>query len=127
MISPSAEVRCGNCGKVVILYDPVMFVTDLHKRALEACEGYCVAYPGTLTHADWSTRACVAVAEVGRESLAAKEAAKPAPKWLACTPSSPGSLWYVHELGIAGKVMGGFTEAQARAVAKALNETEAAK
>ncbi|HXJ69390.1 MAG TPA: hypothetical protein VNM39_10825 [Verrucomicrobiae bacterium] len=119
MIHPSAEVRCGNCGQVVVLYDPAMFATDLHRRALEACEK--MAKSGVYISSEGNQEGF----RIGQESLAAKEAAKPKPRWTVeewraggYTVADDGSRWNVN-----------VPEAQARAVAEALNklESEAAK
>src|SRR6185436_20789848 len=73
---------------------PDLCLTDLHKRALEACEKHAVAYPfkGTIkAKLDPSWMCSV----IGAESLAAKEAAKPA-RWSAYDDAG-GSGWWVGE------------------------------
>jgi len=104
---------------------PDLCLTDLHKRALEACEKHAVAYPfkGTIkAKLDPSWMCSV----IGAESLAAKEAAKPA-RWSAYDDAG-GSGWWVgencaqHRFGNARGPWG--TETQARAVADALNKLE---
>ena len=96
-----------------------LLVTDLHKRALEACE-------------DWgndSPQAYVPTAEIlkrmgdiGRESLAAKEAAKPKPRW---TVRHQHNVSWVDDRGTSST--GPWTEDQAKAIARVLNELGAAK
>src|SRR5580765_3093376 len=61
-----------------------LLVTDLHKRALEVAEAYRhdgVAFDPKGCMPAAACRALNALDSIGMESLAAKEAAKPKPRW----------------------------------------------
>jgi len=89
-----------------------LLVTDLHRRALEACEELSMSYDG----APKAIRACQ---EVGRESLAAR---KPKPRWEVRIGG-----WFAHVVDTQAKDRAAFsgTKAEAEAVVATLNRLDA--
>jgi len=114
-----------NATNLVIALDRAgLLVTDLHRRALEACEALAAEYgPLTVDIGPWNKSLAV-----GRESLAAKEAAKTKPRWgVVNRTAAPEGHYVVCERfwnQDTPDTMGPFTEAQARVVANALNALE---
>jgi len=104
---------------------PDLLVTDLHKRALETCERFAKAWDAAPEYYyDNSTDGPITrdALDIGRESLAAKEAAKPKPRW---TVRHQHNVSWVDDRGTSST--GPWTEDQAKAIARVLNELEAAK
>lgn len=99
-----------------------LLVTPLHQRALEACREYAVlAMPDTVYVPERTHRVLSTVLAVGREALALE---KPKERWIAHRPAF-SEWWYVGKEGadpMSEMPLAGFTETQAKAVAKALNE-----
>ena len=123
----------GDCGciacepKVASALDRAgLLVTDLHRRALRACETYALQYESY--QRDPEARFSGApIIDIGRESLATKEAAKPKPRRWSARPVGHNETWILWDEQLRTLQWTGFTEAQARAVEKVLNELEAAK
>jgi len=117
-----------NATNLVIALDRAgLLVTDLHRRALEACEALAAEYgPLTVDIGPWNKSLAV-----GRESLAAKEAAKPARKWYIVSGSdAPRDMYRVNRPGKLGDKldMAYFhDEDDARAYVEQKNREEAAK
>lgn len=118
-----------------------LLVTDLHRRALEACETYARTIdkyvpPQDILGAsvpDWRESSRLECYRVGRESLAAKQ--PPKPRWTVMHhgPTDSWDVWHSKPLPVSPPVtqstflkpmMTGLSEAQARAVADALNALE---
>ena len=97
-----------------------LLASDLHVRALTACERFHEDYEKELmTRKD----AGDAVRKVGREALARKEVRKPREKWEARRRQGCTHMFDVHGMGFNGFAHshGPFTGSQARSVAAALN------
>jgi len=90
--------------------DGGLLVTDLHKRALEACENYSKAWRNFTFTAPEN----IEVDAVGRESLAAR---KPKPRWRVADCRVEDT--------VGKRFLDGLNGEQARAVADALNALEA--
>jgi len=113
-----------------VLSDRGLLVTDLHRRALEACERFARAWDANPDYYyDNSTDGPITqdTLAVGRESLAAKEAAKPKPRWTVHAAPDNGDSFYIMRDEGKGPMMTGLTWKEACAAHKALNNLEAAK
>jgi hypothetical protein len=114
-------------GEVVSALDAAgLLVTDLHRRAMEACELYAIRFkPSDFVTGSEGHQALT----IGRESLAAKEAAKPKPRWQVHQRPAGSSTrqWAVTEYGPTCYVATFESETDARAYAEDKNRGEAAK
>ena len=110
-------------GAVEALHAQGLLASDLHVRALTACEDIINERDGKPSASYPVDRA----ARIGRESLARKEVRKPRERWTVVQREGCPRVFDVTGLGINGAPHwhGPFTESQARSVAAALNAEEA--
>lgn len=107
------------------LKDANVLVTDLHERAIAACEGAALHWRDNHASLLLSAPGNVVVV-VGEESLAARAPKRPKKYSAERRPAAPSS-WRVAVDGESAIYRNGqsdWSEAQARAVAAALNEAE---